>query len=156
MQITSARSPKYTADGRIDIDIQIDGMAGYIPFTADPNDPEPHGRELFTLAVAGEFGPIAAYVPPPAPTPDDLLAAERSSMTCSRFQAKAALSQAGLLEQVETLMADPTTPVITRLAWQDAQEFQRASPTIAAMAQALSLTDAQLDDLFRDAMGIVA
>lgn len=36
-----------------------------LPFTADPNDVESHGRALFERIVAGEFGPIGEYVPPP-------------------------------------------------------------------------------------------
>lgn len=74
----------------------------------------------------------------------------------SRFQARAALHLAGLLEQVEALMRDPETDVIAKLAWWDAQEFRRQSPTIAAMAKALGLTDAQIDELFIAAAGIEA
>ena len=76
--------------------------------------------------------------------------------TVSRFQAKAALSNAGLLAQVETLMSDPAINPIARLAWSDAQEFHRTSPTVAAMAQALGLSAAQLDALFAAAAEITA
>lgn len=44
-----------------------------LPFTADPNDCEAHGRSLFARIVGGEFGPIGEYVPPEpelGPTPD--------------------------------------------------------------------------------------
>lgn len=74
----------------------------------------------------------------------------------SRFQARAALLGAGLLEQVETLMRAPETTARTRLAWQDAQEFRRDSPTVADMAVSLGLTDAELDDLFIAAVQIEA
>lgn len=74
----------------------------------------------------------------------------------SRFQARAALHLAGLLEQVEALMQDPETPALARLAWQDAQEFKRQSPTVLAMASALGLTDEQIDELFITAAGIEA
>ncbi len=37
---------------------------GEIPFTADSNDSEAHGRDLFARAVAGEFGAVAEYVAP--------------------------------------------------------------------------------------------
>lgn len=33
-----------------------------ITFTASPNDPEPHGRELYARAVAGDFGPVSPYI----------------------------------------------------------------------------------------------
>lgn len=74
----------------------------------------------------------------------------------SKFQAKAALHQAGLLAQVEALMASESTPMLARLAWADAQEFRRTSPTVAAMAAALGLDDAALDALFTQAASIEA
>lgn len=74
----------------------------------------------------------------------------------TKFQAKAALHLAGLLDSVEPLMASPDTPQLARLAWQDAQEFRRTSPTVLAMAQSLGLSDSQLDELFITAAGIDA
>jgi hypothetical protein len=35
-----------------------------VPFTATTFDPMPYGVDLYNRAVAGEFGPIAPYVPP--------------------------------------------------------------------------------------------
>jgi hypothetical protein len=79
---------------------------------------------------------------------------ERASMVCSRFQARAALHQAGLLAQAEEFVAQADT--LVQIAWADAIEFRRNSPTINAMAQGLGLTDEQIDDLFRAAMQIEA
>lgn len=39
-----------------------------LPFTADQNDVEAHGRAIFAAIVAGEYGPIGDYVPPPVVT----------------------------------------------------------------------------------------
>jgi len=66
----------------------------------------------------------------------------------TRFQALAALYNAGLLDAVKALMADPATDPITVLAWDNGLTFERSSPTIAAMAVALGLTDMDLDSLF--------
>ncbi len=74
----------------------------------------------------------------------------------SRFQARVALHLAGLLDAVEALMAAPETPALAKLAWADAQEFKRNSPTVQAMAAAIGLTEAQLDELFTTAAGIDA
>ncbi|GIK83069.1 MAG: hypothetical protein BroJett024_41740 [Alphaproteobacteria bacterium] len=89
--------------------------------------------------------PVAVDPPPPGPP-----------QVVSRFQARAALHLAGLLPQVEALMADPATDPLARLAWTDAQEFRRTSPTLLAMAAALELDDAALDQLFVTAGGIEA
>lgn len=64
----------------------------------------------------------------------------------SRFQARAILHIDGHLTTVEALISG--ADVLTQLAWQDAQEFRRTSPSILAIASALGWTDAYLDDLF--------
>lgn len=86
--------------------------------------------------------------------PEVALEIERSGMRCSRFQARAALHDAGLLEQAETAVQEAGGR--TQIAWADATEFRRDSPTIASIADAMGLTDEQVDDLFRSAMGITA
>ncbi|EGJ20507.1 hypothetical protein RSWS8N_00475 [Cereibacter sphaeroides WS8N] len=64
------RNPAFTADGRIDCEL-LHPRFGWIPFTADPEDDEPHGREIHAQALA--MGP-APWSPPP---PDlEALAAE--------------------------------------------------------------------------------
>ena len=87
-------------------------------------------------------------------TPEEQLAEERSAMVVSRFQARAALLQAGLLPAVEAAM--PEADPIARLAWDEAVEFRRLSPTIATLAASLGLSDTDLDALFRAARGIEA
>ena len=87
----------------------------------------------------------AANTPPPA-----------VPQSVTRFQAKAALLGAGLLEQVEVYMALPDTPAVTKLAWTETQDFERASPTVAGLAALLGLTAGQVDALFVTASGITA
>lgn len=72
----------------------------------------------------------------------------------TRFQARAALHEAGLLDQIEAAVAaaDP----LTREAWASATAFERSSPTIAALAAALGLSLADIDALFRRAAQIRA
>lgn len=95
-----------------------------------------------------------------APDPDpvysaaELLERERADMVCSRFQAKAALAAAGLLSASEAAVAAADSTA--QLAWAEAIEFRRNSPTIAALAAAVGLTDSEIDDLFRAAMQIEA
>jgi hypothetical protein len=72
------------------------------------------------------------------------------------FQAKAALLQADLLDEVEALMADVDTPRIVKLAWSEALTFERQSPTVLTLATALGLSSAELDELFVAASEITA
>lgn len=78
----------------------------------------------------------------------------RAAMTVSRFQAMAALLDADLLSQVNVALADAGP--LAQLAWAEATEFRRNSPTIAGLASGLGLTDTQVDDLFRAAALITA
>lgn len=74
----------------------------------------------------------------------------------TRFQAKAALSLAGKLAEADALLTRQDTHIIARLAWADALEFFRESPTVAAMSSALAMTSDEVDQLFITASGISA
>lgn len=80
----------------------------------------------------------------------------RNAAVVSRFQARAALRQAGLRDQIETIIADPDTDPLVVDAWADAQSFRRMSPTVLALADALGLAETEIDDLFRQADTIEA
>ena len=43
-----------------------------MPFTANANDPEEHGVNIYNDIVSGKYGAIGDYVPPPAPTTKQL------------------------------------------------------------------------------------
>jgi hypothetical protein len=90
--------------------------------------------------------PEEFYLEPLAPVPESV----------SRFQARVALYQAGYLDAINSLMSSDSVPMVAKLAWQDAQEFRRDSATVAAMAAALNLSEAAIDDLFRSAALVVA
>ena len=101
--------------------------------------------EVQTRALTAEE--IAAL---PGPQP----AAIPQSVT--RFQALAALHLAGHLPAVEAIMAAPETPVLAKLAWDNALSFERSSPLLNGLAGTLGLTSQDLDDLFTAAAGIAA
>lgn len=62
----NARNPQHNAFGSIDLEIEHPEY-GWIPFTADSNDPA--GADIYAAALAGQYGPVAAYVAPPPPPP---------------------------------------------------------------------------------------
>lgn len=64
-------------------------------------------------------------------------------------QAKLALLQAGILDDVEAAIASASRAV--QIEWEYATEFDRDWPTLAAMQAALGLSDQQLDELFVNA-----
>lgn len=130
--------------------------SGALYFNLTPEIVAHHAQYGQTLVPAAglentgtEEAPVWARIPPPVEE-------RRAAMVCSRMQARIALHQAGLLAGVEAAVAqaDP----VAQIAWADATEFRRDSPTIAALAAALEppLTDEQLDTLFEAAMTITA
>lgn len=140
--MTNYKNPTHNASGTIDVEIERPSL-GWIPFTASPDDVEEHGRALYAL-VKDEAAPYVEPEPQPAPVPQSV----------SRFQARAALLQAGLLPQAEAAISNAGE--LAQLAWADAQEFKRSSPLLTLMAIDLGLTDKGLDDLFRAAALIEA
>ena len=100
----------------------------------DDGSPPPSEAEIAVALASPEVAPVPASV--------------------TRFQARAALLAAGLLDDVEATIAGADRFV--QIAWADAASFERTSPTIAALAAALGLTDQQLGDLFRAAATISA
>jgi hypothetical protein len=75
--------------------------------------------------------------------------------TITRFQALAALHNAGLLTQVQAAVTASTDPLVG-LAWNNAQAFDRNSTMLASLATALNITQTQLDNLFIAGAGISA
>jgi hypothetical protein len=78
----------------------------------------------------------------------------RQSVSCTPFQGRVALSDAGLLASVEAAIAQADEK--TKVAWEYALEWKRMSPMIATLGAALNLTDAEIDDLFKAAAEISA
>lgn len=119
----------------------------------------PESNELYADVEAwfAEGNALSEFVGyPEIPMTEDQLQDWRESAVVSRFQARAALRQAGLVGQVETIMSDPATDPLVIDAWKHAQEFRRMSPTILALADQLSLSAGEVDDLFRQAAMIEA
>ena len=84
----------------------------------------------------------------PAPKPSEV------PEIVSRFQGRAALLQAGYLDDIEAYMltADP----FEREAWNSITEMRRSSPMTIKIGTLLGLTDEMMDDLFQFASRIYA
>jgi len=84
--------------------------------------------------------------------PAALAAAQRAAIQpITRAQAKAALIITGLIAQVQPAIdaiPDPLQRALAQNDWDERLHFERSNPTLSAMAAALGMTDAQLDDLF--------
>lgn len=99
--------------------------------------------------ATGEIAPVDVALP----TAEELRAA--ISPVTSR-QARLALFGAGMLAQAEQALQALPSPEkeAALIEWEYAAEVQRSHPLITAMAEALGLSDEQIDDLFRSAAAI--
>lgn len=137
------RNPSWTAEGLIDCEIEHPAF-GWLPFTASPDDPEPHGRDTYAAALLMDPSP---YVEPP-------LAPAMVPQSISRFQGRTALKRAGLFQSVEAAIYQADE--FTQDAWADAIEWRRGSAMIATLGGALGLTGEEIDELFINAASIEA
>jgi hypothetical protein len=140
------RNAQYNAFGTIDCEINHP-VYGWIPFTADPKDVEPLGKQVFDAAK----GKAAAYIappPPPEPTPEETLAAERTAMRASPAQMRLTLHRMSLLAQVQAIAdADPEASIV----WEYATVIERNSPLVTALGGDNGFTPEQIDNIFRAA-----
>lgn len=90
-------------------------------------------------------------------TPEELverLSQWRQYASCTPFQGRMALADAGLLAGVEAAVSAADDK--TKVAWEYALEWKRMSPMIASLSGSLQMTDSQIDDLFKAAAEISA
>jgi hypothetical protein len=136
------RNIQFNAFGTIDCEIDHPEY-GWIPFTASPDDVEEHGRLIYDAALAASPTP---YVPP---SPEEVLADERSRMFCTPAQMRLTLHRKGLLTQVQAIAdSDPEASIV----WEYATQIVRKSPLIDALGGPQGFTAEQIDDIFRAAM----
>jgi hypothetical protein len=164
MQLTieSASNPVWgdAAQTIITLDVVFAELgSGPVPFTASAHDVTEHGRDLHERAMAGEFGPVAPYLPPPPPVPAFI----------SDRQFAHELRERGVLTQAEALdfVRSGTIPAAlnaliaalpTQAARDDAElllagatAFERIHPLTSVIGGAFGWDAAQIDDFFRDA-----
>lgn len=95
--------------------------------------------------LTAEVARLTALIPPPV-DPNAVPA------TITRTQARLVLHRAGLLDKVLEVIA---AGGVEAQIWYEANEWNRASPILAGMAEALGFTEEQVDNLFRAAGAIV-
>lgn len=70
MIYTSIRQPRWANPEKTKINcfVKFSDFKIEVEFTADPNDVEAHGRDIFNRCLSGEFGTVGDYIPYSEPT----------------------------------------------------------------------------------------
>lgn len=125
-------------------------LTGVAYETVTPRISAHHSRFGETLEVVADLvaEPAGGWRAIPA-----VIADLRSTWIVTRFQLREACDRAGLLDGLDAA-AEASADATTRRVWAEAAEIPRLSPSMAALAAAAGLSDAQVDDLFRDAVTI--
>ncbi len=124
--------------------IRTDNVANWMGTTeVPPPDFDPVAAGCFWR---GDHWEIEDAKPPAVPVPE----------VVTMRQARLALLGAGLLAQVNTAVASMpgTTGGAARIEWEYAQEVRRDSPLVAALSDALGMSEETLDNLFKAAAGL--
>lgn len=118
-----------------------DHEAAYLELT------DAQAQDWLALWVDPETGALTARPPSPPSAPT-------VPQQVTRFQGMAALSLAGLLDDVEAYMAAPERTAMQQLAWKEVLHFERQSNLVNQLGTDLGLSAAQIDQLFITAGGI--
>lgn len=143
------RNPFYSKPDGSAIDMEVnDPRYGWQPFTATPNDAEPHGLILFDRAV--KAGGIAAYLQPNdeerrAAMPN--VSARQLRLTLVRNGFSLSSIDAAIASLPEGQQKDEAL-----IEWEYAHEFQRISPTLNSIAAALGIDQTEVDLMWRQAL----
>ena len=108
---------------------------------------DPTWPDYLAWLAAGGIPEAMAITTPPEPT-------DPIPLSVTRFQARAALWLAGLLDDAEAAISQAHP--LSRIAWEQANVYRRDSPTVISIGQQLGLSEADIDELFKTAASITA
>lgn len=139
MAIT-AHSPKFNADGSIELSVKFPWLGMEVQFCASPNDVEQVGKDLYAAAIDGSYGQIAQYVAPPSQAPKG----------CTSLQFMDRFTEAEQLAIVSATMAVPQVKLwydrmiaATEIVYKDT----RTLGGLQALVAAGLITQARIDEI---------
>lgn len=147
MNIIGATNLRWADSAHTRIEMTLSTNFGDLPFTATADDVEPHGRDIFNRAVAGEWGPIAEYQLPPPPPLDQVKAAAKARIDAAAGRARARYITVAPGQEA-TYQAKAAEADAYVAAGRPANESPY--PILTAEAQARGITVSQLADLVRE------
>ena len=74
MKYWNIANPRYANPEKTAMDCEV-VFGAPVPFSANRDDTEEHGRAIFAACVAGEHGEVAEFIPPPEAAPAEQISA---------------------------------------------------------------------------------
>ena len=123
-----------------------------------PGNPTPFGYDVSTQGDLIAAAVLAGWTDitstwPPAPTPLTVAQQVAAIPSVALWKIKIVLAGQAGAETGKTLLDDANTVVANasvhaQIAWANAADVQRSSPTLATLSSALSLSSAEVDTLY--------
>jgi len=148
------RNAVFTSDGRIDCEINHPSF-GWVPFTADQNDVEEHGRIIFEAASAIPPAPAPDTASNPKPVPEAIsfaqlligLVSEQWITETAGEEWLQGILPSAVLVTINLLPREQQFAAKARAA--RPSEIRRDDPLVGMMAAAQGKTVEEVDDFFR-------
>ncbi|AYD01747.1 hypothetical protein [Neorhizobium sp. NCHU2750] len=136
-------------NAKIDMEIEHP-IYGWIPFTADPNDVEQHGRDLYAAALASALPYVApVYTPEQRRSMMPALSARQFWMAAANID----IDKDVIIDAIKAEMPDSVDRKMM-IAELESGSFERLNPTIIDVMQLMEIPAEQVDDLWVWATGI--
>lgn len=146
------RNPKYNADATIECEVEHP-MYSWIPFTANPDDVEEHGRHIHAeILASGQY--IVPYVPP---TPAEARA--RMEPVSQRQMRLALLNRnihAADIDAAIKAIVQPTEQTRAEIEFHYSDILKRLSSGVVQVLFILGFSEDQQDILWNEALRVTA
>jgi len=128
-----------------DAQVKFKEFDSVLPYTANANDTEDHGKIIYNSGLAGDFGTIASY---DAPTIEEQR--ENYPPLSSRQFWLTALSIGITKASILAATTDPEIEVVVN----ETTSFVRTDPAVSELATIMGVSETQLDSLWLWAAGV--
>lgn len=165
MNILQIKSPKWANAEQtlVNVEVNFEHLPEeFVWFTASPNDTTSYGKDIYSRAVAGEFGAIQAFVAPTVSYSDIIITARQffialaNSGHVTSQEALAAAQTGAIPANIAAVFANlpAEQSVGAAITWAKMTTISRSDPLVDIVATALNLSSTETDNFFLSASNI--
>lgn len=146
-------------NGTYNLDIKVQFAEGEEPEQLEyfyrPEDPYGIAPQIRKWLNENPEAPVHVYVPPPAPTPEELRA-RMPSLSARQFRLGLVAGGFTLSQVAANIEAMPegVDKETAEIEWEYATSFERTHPLISSIGSSLGLTEEQIDTMWNGAVNL--